>query len=133
MRSAVARRHCAGAVDFQGGVAKYVKATEASERSWPELSAADEVELAQLPGAKRRPRGASVAYVAPALASIHQELKRKNVTLALLWEEYVKAANGPAYQYSRFCDLYRSFAKTLKPSMWSGAAARTPELCIGRP
>lgn len=101
----------------KGVVAKYVKAAEASGWSWRELSAADEVELAQLLGGKRRHRGAAVAYVAPALASIHQELKRKNVTLALLWEEYVKAANGPAYQYSRFCDLYRSFAKTLKPSM----------------
>ncbi len=53
----------------------------------------------------------------PDLAAVHQGLKSKNVTLALLREEYVQATAGPTYQYSRFCDLYRDFAKGLKRSM----------------
>jgi len=55
--------------------------------------------------------------VAPDLAHVHQELKRKSVTLALLWEEYRQGHGEAAYQYSRFCDLYRAFARSLKRSM----------------
>lgn len=44
----------------------------------------------------------------PLWAHIHQELKRKGVTLALLWEEY-RAAHPQGYQYSYFCDLYRAW------------------------
>ena len=39
---------------------------------------------------------------------VHGELKRKGVTLQLLWLEY-KSANPGGYQYSRFCDLYRKW------------------------
>lgn len=43
---------------------------------------------------------------------IHNELKRKSVTLQLLWEEYL--ANNPnGYSYSYFCELYHSWRKTL--------------------
>ncbi|QTQ32035.1 Putative integrase, IS408/IS1162-type [Aromatoleum bremense] len=101
----------------KGVVAKYVKAAEECGRPWAELSAADEAELRRVLGVARRGRGASVANVPPDLAAVHQGLKRKNVTLALLWEEYVQTADGPSYQYSRFCDLYRAFARTLKRSM----------------
>ncbi|CAI07299.1 transposase [Aromatoleum aromaticum EbN1] len=101
----------------KGVVAKYVKAAEASGRAWAELSAADEAQLRGWLGGTMRPRGATAGYVPPDLAAVHQGLKKKSVTLALLWEEYVQAAAGPAYQYSRFCDLYREFARHLKRSM----------------
>ncbi len=50
-------------------------------------------------------------------ATIHQELRRKGVTLFLLWQEYkaIHAQNG--YQYSRFCDMYSKFAQKLDVSM----------------
>ncbi|MBS0349532.1 MAG: IS21 family transposase [Proteobacteria bacterium] len=101
----------------KGVVAKYVKAAEASGVPWAALSQADEAQLRTLLGAAPRPRGAGGGYAAPDLAAVHQGLKRKNVTLALLWEEYVHASAGPTYQYSRFCDLYREFARRLKRSM----------------
>jgi transposase len=101
----------------KGVVAKYVKAAEASGVGWAELAAADEARLRALLGGTPRPRGTAVGYRMPDLAAVHQGLKRKNVTLALLWEEYVQATAGPTYQYSRFCDLYRDFAKGLKRSM----------------
>src|SRR6201984_3477307 len=44
----------------------------------------------------------------PDWAVIHRELKKKHVTLAILWEEYI-AQNPGGYRYSRFCDLYRSW------------------------
>lgn len=48
----------------------------------------------------------------PEWATVHQELTRKGVTLALLWQEY-QAAHPDGYQYSRFCDRYRVWLKTL--------------------
>ncbi len=48
---------------------------------------------------------------------LHQELKRPGVTLLqLLWLEY-RAAHPTGYAYSHFCDRYRRWARTLKPSM----------------
>jgi transposase len=49
-------------------------------------------------------------------AYIHKELKRKGVTKQLLWYEY-KEKNPDGLGYSRFCSLYREWAKTLNLSM----------------
>ena len=48
----------------------------------------------------------------PDWAEIHKELKRKGVTLFLLWQEY-KEVHPAGYQYSRFCDLHRAWAGTV--------------------
>jgi transposase len=53
---------------------------------------------------------------APDWAMIHRELKRKHVTLAILWEEYI-AQHPEGYRYSRFCDLYRAFEGKLSLTM----------------
>lgn len=45
----------------------------------------------------------------PDWAHVHRELRRKGVTLQLLWQEY-KAAHPDGYQYSWYCDLYRAWA-----------------------
>jgi transposase len=47
---------------------------------------------------------------------IYRELKRKGVTLQLLWYEY-KESQPDGYQYSRFCQLYRKWAKKLRLSL----------------
>ena len=39
---------------------------------------------------------------------IHEELKRKGVTLLLLWLEY-KETNLQGYSYSRYCYLYQQY------------------------
>jgi len=39
-------------------------------------------------------------YAQPDYALMHQELKRKGVTLQLLWEEYEKVYGQSAYRYS---------------------------------
>ncbi len=44
---------------------------------------------------------------------IHTELRRKHVTLALLWQEY-KAQHPDGYHYSQFCNLYRRWTGTLE-------------------
>ena len=55
----------------------------------------------------RQPRAA------PDFKSVHRELRRKGVTLQLLWEEYREAYPRDGYGYSRFCDLYRGWAGKL--------------------
>ncbi len=54
----------------------------------------------------------------PDFAGIHQELKRKGVTLALLWEEYGQARpEQSAYSYSQFCARYRHWRGQQRRSM----------------
>jgi transposase len=43
---------------------------------------------------------------------IHQELKRKGVTLQLLWQEY-KQEHPDGYQYTQFCQRYREWTGRL--------------------
>lgn len=52
----------------------------------------------------------------PDWAAVHRELRRKGVTLDLLWQEY-KAEHPGGYQYSRFCQHYRGWAGRLSVSM----------------
>jgi len=47
---------------------------------------------------------------------VHRELKRRSVTLLLLWEEY-RAAHADGYGYSRFCDLYLAWRGSISPTM----------------
>jgi transposase len=81
---------------------------------WPLPAELDEAALvARLyPDKLGRPR----TQPEPDLATIHQELRRKGVTLYLLWLEY-KQAHPTGYQYSQFCARYRAWRRTL-PSSW---------------
>lgn len=49
-------------------------------------------------------------------AAVHTELKRKGVTLQLLWQEY-QEAQPRGYRYSRFCELYRQWCRRSDLSM----------------
>ena len=52
----------------------------------------------------------------PDLAWVHQELRRANVTLGLLWEEY-RAGTPDGFGYSWFCELYHDWVGRLKPTL----------------
>jgi transposase len=52
----------------------------------------------------------------PDWPGIHRELKRKHVTLSILWDEYI-ARDPEGYRYSRFCELYRSWEGKLSVTM----------------
>lgn len=58
---------------------------------------------------------------------IHQELKRKHVTLMLLWEEY-KTQHANGLSYSRFCQLYRDWSKQL--DVWMRQTHKCGEKCF---
>ena len=66
--------------------------------------------------------GAIGGIAEPDWPAVHRELKRKHVTLLILWDEYI-AANPGGYSYSRFCELYRAFEKTLSLTMRQTHAA----------
>ena len=61
-------------------------------------------------------------HAEPDWPTVHRELKRKHVTLVIVWDEYI-AANAGGYSYSRFCELYRGFESKLSPTMRQTHAA----------
>ena len=66
-----------------------------------------------------RPAGTKQGYrrrPEPDWAQVHRELKRKHVTLQLLWDEHIEAYPD-GYRYSRFCDLYRAWEAKLPVTM----------------
>ncbi len=99
----------------KGAVTKYVQRARDAGLGWPLPQEMDEARLEAL----LFPHAAPVVerYAAPDFGHLHQELKKKGVTLQLLWEEYAAAHAGQAYRYSQFCLLYHRFAQSLKRSM----------------
>jgi transposase len=59
---------------------------------------------------------------APDWAKLHEELKRRSVTLVLLWQEY-RAEHPDGYGYSRFCDLYGEWRRSVSATMRQTHAA----------
>jgi transposase len=52
----------------------------------------------------------------PPMEYLHQELRKKGVTLQLLWHEY-KEKCPEGYQYSQFCRLYHEWTEKLDPCL----------------
>ena len=99
-----------------GAVSKYMSYCAAARIDWASAAALDEAQLE----AKLFPPPVSsrLARVAPDGSVIHGELKKKGVTLQLLWEEYVEAHAGAlTYRYTAFCEHYHRYVGRLKRSM----------------
>ena len=94
-------------------VGDYLKRAEAAKISWPLPEGQGEKELLEQLMA-HTPAVADGSTVLPDWPGIHLELRRKSVTLALLWQEY-RQAHPEGYGYSRFCELYQRWAGTLDP------------------
>jgi transposase len=67
----------------------------------------DDGRLEEILYSKRKVDLAGEKKVMPDFAYIHAELRRKHVTLSLLWQEYRLAHGSKGYQYARYCELYR--------------------------
>lgn len=52
----------------------------------------------------------------PDWAAVHRELKRKHVTLQILWDKYIER-QPDGYRCSRFCELYRGWASRISVTM----------------
>ena len=71
---------------------------------------------------RRRRRGVERRPV-PDWAVVHRELRRPNMTLALLWEEYRSGPGGQdGFGYSWFCDLHRDWAWMAEADVAPGAS-----------
>lgn len=92
-------------------IADYLLRAKAAGLSWPLPEGMDEVTLERLlfPSTTKVQRRDRPLPVWP---DVHTELKRKGVTLALLWQEY-KEKNPDGYQYSWFCQNYERWQGTI--------------------
>ena len=102
-------------------VAEYLRRAGVVGITWPVPDGMHDAELERrlftLPSFEPKPtRGL------PDWHQVHKELKRHGVTLLLLWEEY-RAQHVDGYGYSRFCDLYRDWLKTVSATMRQTHAA----------
>lgn len=95
-------------------VSDYLARTKVAGLSYPLPPEIDEQALDRLlfppsePSAVQRPE--------PVWPQVHDGLRRKGVTLDLLWQEY-KAEQPDGYQYSAFCGHYRNWRQRLTLSM----------------
>lgn len=105
----------------KSSVCDYLERAERAELHWAQIQALSEHELEQrLFHQLGRNEPASRAPID--LGWVQRELRRKGVTLQLLWSEYAEAASarGPStrpYQYSQFCEAYARHRQTLHPVM----------------
>jgi transposase len=115
--SDLSQRKIAASLNLSVGVVnKYLDLAKQAGITWP---LPDELSDEKLYGLLKKYNPVPEIIFAPInLMHTHQELKRKHVTLQLLWEEYCENQNDqPNYSYSQFCRLYRAWNKKQSPSM----------------
>lgn len=98
-----------------GTVCDYLGRFHAAGLSWPitpELEADGALEALLFRGYRSPARSRPI----PDWPHVHEEMQRKNVTIALVWEEY-RRENPSGFGYSRFTDLYGAWRRTLDPCM----------------
>ncbi|EIZ77265.1 transposase [Novosphingobium sp. Rr 2-17] len=99
---AVAEHVRSGATTVRDTLRRFAR----SDLPWPLPPDVSDADLEELlygirgvkPGRRKLPE--------PDWSVVARELKRKHVTLQILWEEY-RAEHPDGYRYSRFCELFR--------------------------
>jgi len=97
-------------------VRETLRRAAAAGLAWP---LGEEVSDAVLEAALYRAAGTKTGHrrcPEPDWPTVNRELKRKHVTLQIVWDEYIAAHPG-GYRYSWFCDLYGSWAAKLPVTM----------------
>lgn len=104
-----------------GSVNSYLQRARVAGLSWPLPDGLDDaaLELLLFPPPPRR---AGPARPKPDWAFVEKELRRRGVTLSLLWEEY-RAEHPDGFGYSWFCEHYDAFKSRLRPAMRQTHAA----------
>ncbi len=98
-------------------VGDYLQRAEAAQCGWPLPEGMGEAELEARLCAVAPPHVAgSLPPPVPDWGHIHAELRRPNVTLRLLWQEYIRA-DPSGLKYSRFCERYQQWRRTLEPTL----------------
>ena len=96
-------------------VGEYVRRAAVAGLTWPILDEIDDAELERrlFPPADT---ASCAERTEPDWSYIHAELKRRGVTLALLWQEY-RAEHPQGYAYSWFCERYSDWRKHITATM----------------
>ena len=108
-------REIARAVDASPStIGDYVRRARVAGLGWPlpEGMSESALEVRLFPPAAP----SRVERPLPAWPHVHAELRRKGVTLALLWQEY-KTEQPTGVQYSQFCEGYRAWAQRIDTVM----------------
>jgi transposase len=96
-------------------VGEYLRRAGVIGITWPVPEDIDDAELERrlfpVPGNSTAPPRSAIDW-----RQVHEEMKRRSVTLVLLWQEY-RAEQVDGYGYSRFCDLYGEWRKTVSATM----------------
>ena len=93
----------------------YLKQVKESGLSWTDVSPLDETQILKLVrGAYQTKPNRSIPE--PDWEYIHTELRKKGVTLQLLWEEY-KEQYPDGYQTTQFYEHYKRWKRTISPWM----------------
>ena len=92
-------------------VSEILKRAEKAGITWPiEISDKQLMSLLYPPAETRK------SPSEPDMEYVFHEMKKKNITLMLLWEEY-KEKHPDGIMYTQFCDRYRKFKKDNKISL----------------
>ncbi|WFU39974.1 IS21 family transposase [Bradyrhizobium sp. CB82] len=99
-----------------GVVHSYLSRVRSARLSWPlpEGMTDEDLELLLFPAP--RPASQSPQRPVPDWSYIDKELRRRNVTRRLLWEEY-RAVNPDGFGYTWFCTTYEAWKGRARPSM----------------
>ena len=103
-------------------VRETLKRAQSAGLSWPLPDGMNDEALEAALYAVRRSKRGHRRVEEPDWAEAHRALKSKHVTLTILWDEYIATHPG-GYSYSRYCELYRTFEKTLSVTMRQTYAA----------
>jgi len=96
-------------------VQEYLNRADEAGLTWQKACGLDDTALEHLLYPDSVPLSRNRAPM-PKMDYLHRELRRKGVTLQLLWYEY-KQHHPDGYQYSFFCEQYRNWAKKLDPPL----------------
>jgi transposase len=95
-------------------VGEYLRRAQDAGLVWPLPEDMDEASLEKL--LYPRSTGVAVKRPVPDWEYVHKELKRKGVTLFLLWQEY-KETYPDGYEYSWFCKNYNEWSSKIDVAM----------------
>jgi DNA-binding Lrp family transcriptional regulator len=121
-------------------VRDYLARLAAAGISWPLAAEVDDAELERRLFVNGGVQAGARHRVEPDWASVARELKRPDVNLMTLWEEY-RTVHPGGYAYSRYCELFREFerrcaSRSLSPTWARGGSVNiqygtTDRACCG--
>ena len=100
----------------RGSVRNYRERAKDAGLCWPDVADVDDAVLERQLFTQTTSLDAP-RFAEPDWSQIARELKKRGVSLQLLWEEYRADHPDDGYGYSAYCQRYRAWSKRLSPAM----------------